>query len=187
VFVVFGAGGVGKGALVGRLLELRPGLWLSRSWTTRARRPGEPEDAYVFTDRGSFLARAEAGGFIEWNEFAGNGHFYGTPTLEPPPGHDVLLEIDLNGARQVKKRYPGAVLVLVVAPSSEVRAQRLRSRGDEEAAVRRRLELGEAEEAAGRLVADHVVVNDDLQRAASELAGIVDMHRERVAGTVSSP
>ena len=178
IFVVFGPGGVGKGTLVARLLQMRENLWLSRSWTTRPRRPGEAEDAYVFTDRERFLARVQAGGFLEWTEFAGNGHLYGTPTLEAPEGDAVVLEIEVDGARQVKAAYPHAVLVLVATPSREVQAERLRARGDDESEVRRRLVVGEQEEDVGRKMAAHVVVNDDLERAAEELAGIVDMHRK---------
>ena len=113
IFVIFGAGGVGKGTLVSRLLDLRDGLWLSRSWTTRPRRPSEPQDAYVWVSREQFVDRVASGGFVEWNEFAGNGHLYGTPTMEPPSGSDVVLEIDPQGALQVIKRYPDAVLILV--------------------------------------------------------------------------
>jgi guanylate kinase len=177
VFVVFGPGGVGKGTLVARLLELRDRLWLSRSWTTRARRAGERADAYVFATRQEFMERVGAHGFVEWTEFSGNGQLYGTPTLEPPPGYDVVLEIEVDGARQVKAQYPEAVLVLVVAPSREVEAQRLRARGDDEASVQRRLVVGAEEERAGRAMADHVVVNDVLEKAAVELAGIVDQYR----------
>lgn len=177
VFVVLGAGGVGKGTLVGRLLQLRPNLWLSRSWTTRLRRPNEPTDAYVFTDPETFLTRVEAGGFVEWTKFAANGHFYGTPTLTAPLGDDIVLEIEVQGAKQVKATYPDAVLVLVSPPSREVQAQRLRARGDDERDVLRRLEIGEQEEREGRAMAAHVVVNDDLERAAKELAGIVDAYR----------
>ena len=178
IFVIFGPGGVGKGTLVARLLQMRENLWLSRSWTTRPRRPGEAEDAYVFTDRERFLARVQAGGFVEWTEFAGNGHLYGTPTLEAPEGDDVVLEIEVDGARQVKAAYPHAVLVLVATPSREVQAQRLRARGDDEREVQRRLAVGEQEEDVGQKMAAHVVVNDDLERAAEELAGIVDVHRK---------
>ena len=85
VFVILGPGGVGKGTVVARLMELRDRLWLSRSWTTRPRRPSEPENAYVFATRDDFLARANRAA-CGWTEYAGNGHFYGTPTLEGPAG-----------------------------------------------------------------------------------------------------
>jgi len=186
VFVVFGASGAGKGAVVARLLELRGELWLSRSWTTRPRRPSEGEGAYVFTDKETFMERARADGFIEWNEYAANHELYGTPRLEPPVGQDVVLEIDLNGAKRVKEHYPGAVLVMVTAPSPQAREQRLRRRGDDPASIDRRLELGEQEDRAGRLVADHVVVNDDLEQAALEVASIVDKHRDLAGRAVSS-
>jgi guanylate kinase len=177
IIVVSGPGGVGKGTVVSRLLELDPHLWLSRSWTTRARRPGEPEDAYTFVDRDTFLERAKRGGFMEWTEFAGNGQLYGTPTVEPPPGHDALLEIELNGARQVKAGHPEALLILVVAPSREAQEARLRARGDNDEDIQRRLEVGEQEEKVGREMADEVVVNDDVERAAREVVGILDRYR----------
>jgi guanylate kinase len=178
LFVIYGPGGVGKGTLVSRLIACRDRLWLSRSWTTRARRPSEPETDYVFANRDDFMARVRAGGFVEWTEFAGNGHLYGTPTLEAPAGDDIVLEIEVDGASQVKARYPHAVLVLVVAPSTEAQAQRLRARGDDEASVQRRLAVGTDEERRGREMADHVVVNDEVDRATEELAGIVDKHRQ---------
>jgi guanylate kinase len=177
ILVVSGPGGVGKGSVVNRLLTLRPDVWLSRSWTTRGRRPGEPEDAYVFVDRDEFLARVEAGGFLEWTEFAANGRLYGTPTIERLEDRDVILEIELDGARQVKASHPDAVLVLIVAPSADEQAQRLRNRGDDEASVASRVAYGAEEERVGRDLADHVVVNDDVDRAAAELAGILDRHR----------
>lgn len=186
IFVVFGPGGVGKGTLVGRLLKLRPNLWLSRSWTTRPRRPGEAEDAYVFVDRERFLERARAGGFVEWTEFSGNGHLYGTPAIEPPPGHDVVLEIEVEGAKQVKSAYPDAVLVMVVAPSQQAQERRLEARGDAPADVRRRLEVGEREQQEGARMAAHVVVNDQVERAALELAGIVDHYRQARQGRGAS-
>jgi guanylate kinase len=171
-----GPGGVGKGTVVARVMQLAPDLSLSRSWTTRPRRPGEPEDAYVFVDRPTFESRVASGGFLEWNQFAANGALYGTPLIEPGE-RDVLLEIDLNGARQVKARHPDAVLIFVVAPSREIQEERLRRRGDDEASVERRLALGETEQGEGELLADHVVVNDDLDRAAAEVAGIIEAHR----------
>jgi len=178
IFVIFGAGGVGKGTLVARLTQLRDGLWLSRSWTTRPRRPSEPENAYVFATRQEFMDRVSAGGFVEWTEYSGNGRLYGTPTLEPTGGSDVVLEIDVDGASQVKQRYPEAVLVFISVPSVEVQAERLRRRGDDEASIEKRLLVGAEEERAGREIADHVVVNDDIERAAAELAGIIDASRQ---------
>ena len=189
LLVISGPGGVGKGTVVDRLLQRDPTLWLSRSWTTRAPRPGEPPDAYVFVEREAFMARVDAGAFIEWTEFPGNGRLYGTPTFDDDPGagefdteagvdgRDVVLEIELDGARQVKTRYPDAVLVLIVAPSTEHQRERLKRRGDDEDSVTRRVDLGAAEEALGRTLADHVVVNDDVDRAAEEVAGILDAHR----------
>lgn len=169
--MVCGAGGVGKGTLVAELVRRVPNLWLSRSWTTRARREGEPPDAYVFVDRAAFEGRVEAGGFYEWAEFLGN--LYGTPLPEPPAGDDVVLEIDIQGARQVAERDPEAVIVLLVPPSREEQARRLRGRGDDPAAAERRLTIAAEEEAEGRRLAHHVVVNDDLDRAVDEVAAIV--------------
>jgi guanylate kinase len=138
----------------------------------------ESETAYVFATRDQFMARVQADGFVEWTDFKGNGQLYGTPTLDAPEGHDIVLEIEIDGASQVKKLYPHAVLVLVVAPSDEAQAQRLRARGDDEASVQRRLAVGAAEERRGREMADYVVVNDDVGRATEELAGIIDQHRQ---------
>ena len=155
-------------------------LWLSRSWTTRARRPGEREDAYVWVDRPAFEAHAAAGGFLETNEFL--GRLYGTPRPDPPPGRDLVLEIDVNGAEQVRAAHPEAVVVLVVPPSEEVQAERLRGRGDTPEQVEARLALGREEIPRGRALADHVVVNDDLGRAVEEVAGIIAGHRARAQG-----
>lgn len=130
----------------------------------------------MFVDRPAFEAHRAAGGFLEWNEFPANHALYGTPVIEAGD-RDVLLEIELNGARQVKARYPDAVLIFIVAPSREVQEERLRQRGDDEASVTRRLDLGETERKEGEALADHVVVNDDLDRAAAEVAGIIDAHR----------
>lgn len=175
IVIVFGAGGVGKGTVVSRLLQLDPSLWLSRSWTTRARRPGEAPDAYEFVDREAFEERVAAQGFVEWTEFPGTGELYGTPTLEPPGGRDVVLEIEVDGAQQIKRHYPDALLILVVAPSAAVQEERLRARGDTETSVRRRLDVGREEERLGREIADYVVVNDEVDRVAREVAGI--LHR----------
>jgi guanylate kinase len=168
---------VGKGTIAAALVERVPRLWLSRSWTTRPPRPGEPPDAYVFVDDGTFEAHAAGGGFLESATVF--GYRYGTPRPDPPPGHDLLLEIDVQGATQVKAHDPGAVVVFVVAPSRAEQEARLRGRGDPPGAVARRLAMAEGEESAGRALADHVVVNDDLSRAVAEVAGIVEAERGR--------
>jgi guanylate kinase len=173
--VIVGPSGAGKGSIVNGLSAREPRLWLSRSWTTRPPRPGEPPDAYTFVDREAFLAHADAGGFVESAEVF--GHLYGTPTPDAPPGNDLLLEIDVQGAAQVRARRPDAVVILVAPPSREAQEARLRARGDDEALIRRRLAKADAEEEAGRLLADHVVVNDDLNRAIEEAAAIVESHR----------
>ncbi len=173
--MLIGPGGAGKGTVANRLVARDPGLWLSRSWTTRPRRPAEPADAYVFVDRPTFEARVADGGFLEWAEFL--GHLYGTPRPAPPPGCDVLLEIDLEGARQVVAQDPGALVVLLVPPSEAVQADRLRQRGDDEAHVAVRLAKGRQEERDGRQLAAHVVVNEDVDQAVAEVAGIVERTR----------
>jgi guanylate kinase len=150
-------------------------LWLSRSWTTRPRREGEPHDAYHFVDRETFEARAAAGGFLEWNSVF--DHLYGTPVPEPPADCDVLLEIDVQGARDVKAALPDAVVLLVLPPSRAVQQQRLRRRGDREDSIARRVAKADEEEAAGRALADHVIVNDDLERAIDDAVGILERHR----------
>ena len=175
IFVLFGPGGAGKGTVAARLVEADPRLWLSRSWTTRARRPGEPEDAYVFVDRPSFEAKAAAGGFFEWAEFLGN--LYGTPVPDPGLGLDVLLEIDLQGAIQVRALRPDATLILLLPPSPEVQAERLRGRGDDDDHVARRLAEGAEEERVGRQIADEVVVNDTVAQATADVASILELRR----------
>ena len=124
------------------------------------------------------------GGFLEWATIL--GEYYGTPTPEPPAGRDIVLEIDVQGARKVLKRCPGAYCVLVVAPSPQVQEQRLRSRGDSEEHIQRRIALGKLEQAAGLELASRVIVNDDLDRAVAELAEIVEEVR-RQGPPASSP
>lgn len=181
--MLFGPGGVGKGTVAEQLVATDPLLRLSRSWTTRARRPGEADDAYVFVDRPTFQAAIDAERFFEWAEFLGN--LYGTPVAEPGDGRDVLLEIDLQGARSVRSLRPDATLILLKAPSPDVQEARLRARGDNEAHIAERLRTGADEEKEGLVLADQVVVNHDIAQATAEVAGIVD--RYRVAARVGEP
>jgi len=175
VFVVSGPGGVGKDTIVGRLVAADPHLWPSRSWTTRTQRPGEPDDAYTFVDRERFERLVASGGFLEHAEYLGN--LYGTPTPTPPPGADVVLVIEVQGARQVLDLIPDAVMILIVPPSAEHQRARLERRGDSSDHVARRVAKAAEEEADGRRLAHHVVVNDDLDRAVAEVAGILEGYR----------
>lgn len=175
IFIVSGPGGVGKGTIVSALVARDRQLWLSRSWTTRHQRPGESASAYVFTDRASFERRIEEGGFLEWTSFLGN--YYGTPMPEPAPGRDVVLEIEVDGARQVKALHPEAVLIFLLPPSRAEQQRRLRGRGDPEDKVDERLQKAVDEEPVGLAIADHVVVNDDLERTLGEMMDIISSHR----------
>jgi guanylate kinase len=179
--VLIGPGGVGKGTVAAELVAHDPTLWLSRSWTTRAPRPGERErGAYVFVDRPAFEQAIAEGRFFEWAEFLDN--LMGTPVPDPPPGADVLLEIDVQGAEQVIAKRPDATVILLLPPSPEVQAERLAARGDGEDHIRRRVEVGHAEVARGQRIAAHTVINDDLGRAVAELRAIVDRTRSAARG-----
>ena len=175
ILVLSGPGGAGKGTVAARLVERDPGLVAEPVVDHAGPRPGESDDAYEFVDRARFEKRVADGGFLEWAEFL--GQLYGTPHPEPPPGRDVFLEIDLQGAAQVQRAHPEALIVLLLPPSPEIQAERLRRRGDDEAEVARRLEIGAREEKVGRALTPYVVVNDDVDRAVAEVAGILEAHR----------
>jgi guanylate kinase len=159
------------------LLDRDPTLWLSRSWTTRPQRDGEPSDAYVFTTRDTFEARLAAGGFLEWTEFL--GHLYGTPVPDADLDADIVLEIEVDGARQVREVHPDALLIFVLPPSRVEQERRLRERGDPEDRVAQRLKKAEDEEPIGLALSDEVIVNDDLPETVERLHAIIEKHRSR--------
>jgi guanylate kinase len=174
--IISGPGGVGKSTIANRLVARDQQLWLSRSWTTRERRHGESEDAYRFVTADEFRKHIAAGGFLEWTEFL--GHLYGTPLPEPTAGSDVVLEIEVDGAQQVKAQRPEAILIFVLPPTRSEQERRLRQRGDREDKVADRLRKAESEEPVGLELADHVLVNDNLDDTIEDLLRIVDGARQ---------
>ncbi|CAB4890010.1 unannotated protein [freshwater metagenome] len=177
VIVISGPGGVGKGTLVEALLRQDQRLWVSRSWTTRAPRVNESPDAYHFATREEFQERIDAGGFLEWTEFL--DYMQGSPLPQPPAGRDVLFEIDVQGAANVRDRYQDALLIFVDAPNRAVQEQRLRSRGDSEPRILQRLEKAHEEiERASHMDFIHLV-NDDLATSIQELQKLIEQHRSR--------
>ncbi|TMM03950.1 MAG: guanylate kinase [Actinobacteria bacterium] len=176
VFVITGPSGVGKGTLIRALLQRMPDLTLSVSATTRRPRPGETHgvDYWFLTDE-EFDRRVAAGDFVEWAEYSGRR--YGTLRSELDrvlaTGRPVVLEIEVQGARQVRKAMPEAVQVFIVPPSPEALRLRLVGRGtDPPDEVERRLRVAE-EEMAARAEFAHVVVNDRLEDAVERLSSIV--------------
>ncbi len=171
-----GPSGVGKGSVVAALRRRHPYVWLSVSVTTRPPRPGEVDGVdYHFVDRAAYEQLIGRGELLEHAEYAGNG--YGTPWRplreRLATGAPALLEIELQGARQVRSALAGAQLVFLAPPSWAELVRRLVGRGtDDEASVRRRLAVARTELAAEPEF-DVVVLNDDVGRAADELVALV--------------
>ena len=178
ILVVCGPGGVGKGTIIRRLVAADERLWLSRSWTTRPAVPASRRTPTPSSTGTRFSRRVAEGGFLEWATIL--GEYYGTPMPEPPEGRDVVLEIDVQGARQVLERRPDAYCVLIRAPSPR--------RAGAAPPVEGRLG-GAHRSAAWRSASwrrrrassspSHVVVNDDLDEAVRDLAGIVEEFRRQ--------
>jgi guanylate kinase len=175
--VLSGPSGVGKGTVVAAVRQSYPQIWVSVSCTTRPPRPDEREGVeYHFVTREQFARLVAAGDLLEWAEFAGN--LYGTPR-QPVLDHvaagvPALLEIELQGARQVRAAMPEAHLVFLAPPSWAELERRLSARGTEPAdVVTARLERARVELAA-EAEFDEVVVNDDVGRAAAELVRLIE-------------
>lgn len=182
VFIISAPSGSGKSTLVSGLLKAVPDLSFSISYTTRAPRGNErPGESYYYIDREEFEQRVARDEFLEYAEVFGN--YYGThrSTLDEAraKGRDLVLDIDVQGARQLKGRIPEAVSIFILAPSREVLEQRLRARSeDPEAVIQRRL-LEAAEEIRNYTAYDYVVVNHEVEDSVCELASVVRAERVR--------
>ncbi len=176
LLVVSGPSGVGKSSVVAALAQRMP-FHFSVSWTTRNRRPGEVDGVdYVFVSRGAFEEGIAAGNFLEWAEYS--GHLYGTPRAAVlahlDKGEHVLLDIENDGAGQVKRSYPQARLVFILPPSRDELERRLRSRGDtSDTDIARRLAVADTQIAEAEQNFDHLVVNRDIDTVADEIVSIL--------------
>ncbi len=184
VFLVVAPSGAGKSTLVNALLARDATIALSISYTTRAPRPGEVDGReYHFVSIDEFKERRARGEFLESAEV--HGHFYGTsrPWIEQrmQAGSDVLLEIDWQGARQVKQVFPHAVGIFILPPSIEALEQRLHKRGQDSPQVIARRLLAAGSEIAHAPEFDYVIINEDFDRALADLTAIVTAARLRYA------
>ena len=173
VVVLSGPGGAGKGAIARALVSADDDLDLSRSWTTRARRVDDAEDAYTFVSRAEFEANREADGFLEWNEFL--GELYGTPV--PSGARDLLLEIDVAGGRQVLARRSDALCLFVDAPDDDELRRRLLGRGDPPERADQRVAEAERERDEAERLGYVLVVNDHLPDTVAEVRRMVEAAR----------
>ncbi|MGH9665280.1 MAG: guanylate kinase [Bryobacteraceae bacterium] len=182
VFIISAPSGSGKSTLVSHILRSVPDLRFSISHTTRARRGQEKEgQSYHYITRPDFEARAAKGEFLEYAEVFGN--YYGTHRSEleraRAEGKDLVLDIDVQGARQLKEKIPEAVRIFVLAPSREILEQRLRARGeDSEAVIERRLREA-ADEIRNYREYDYVLVNRQVRESVETLASVVRAERVR--------
>jgi guanylate kinase len=182
LFVVAAPSGAGKSTLVNALLAQEPGIKLSISTTTRAPRPGEQHGReYFFTTPADFVARADAGEFLEWAEVHGN--YYGTSRLlveqEMKNGTDILLEIDWQGARQVRKQFPAAAGIFILPPSIAALEERLYKRGQDEPHVITKRLLAAGGEIAHAPEFEYAIINEEFNVALSEMSAIVRATRAR--------
>ena len=182
LFVISGPSGAGKGTLVARLVQAVDDVWPSVSVTTRDPRPGEVDGVqYYFVSDEEFQRLVDSDGLLEWAVYG--HHRYGTPRVPVEEhiakGDQVLLEIDVQGALQVKEKLPSAHLVFIEPPSLEVLEARLRGRGTEtEEAIEERLRTAKVE-LSQKMEYDSRFVNDDLDEAAAKLVAYVNEQAER--------
>jgi guanylate kinase len=182
LFIIAGCSGVGKGTLLKLFLEKNPNIKLSISATTRKPRTGEVDgENYFFISKEEFLESVNNNEFLEWAEFSGNR--YGTKksfvekTLNK--GIDLILEIEVKGAKQVKEKMPEAVSIFIMPPSVEELEERLRGRNTEdEEAIQKRLNEAKREIEAGKNF-DYQIINDDLEVALNNLQEIFDSERNK--------
>jgi len=182
LFMVVAPSGAGKSTLVNALLKQEPEIKLSISYTTRPPRPGEEHGReYYFTTADDFLKRQADGEFLEWAEVHGN--FYGTSRLmiadQISNGTDVLLEIDWQGAQQVKKQFSNAIGIFILPPSIAALEERLKKRGQDEPHVITRRILAAGGEIAHSPEFEYVIINQEFAVALSELTAIVKAARCR--------
>ncbi len=176
LFVISAPSGAGKTSLVNALLNINPQIDLSVSFTTRQPRPGEVNGKdYHFVSREQFLGMAERGEFLESAEVYGN--FYGTSqswiSQQNTKGRDILLEIDWQGAGQVRRLFPACITVFVLPPSLEALEQRLKGRGKDNGQVIAKRLAAVREDVSHVAEFDYVIINDDLNEALRELNAVV--------------
>ena len=181
VFVIAAPSGTGKTTICRKILERDPKLRLSVSHTTRKPRKGEVDGVdYHFVSSEVFRELRESGAFLEHAEYGGNAYGTSWQAIEGPleAGDDVVLEIEVQGAAQVRKRLPEACLIFLLPPSLEVLEDRLRRRGtDDESVIQRRMALVDRELEAAEIF-DYAIVNDDLERAVSEVLEVIHAVRD---------
>lgn len=182
LLVVSGASGAGKGTLCHALVQKRTDTWLSVSATTRKPRPGEVEgESYYFLEEAAFRSMIDEGGFIEWACFCDN--YYGTPKAcveeQLAAGRNVILEIEVQGAMQVRSEYPEAVFVFVMTPTWQELKKRLTGRGTEAAGViEQRLERARQEFSYIDKY-NYIVINDTIEQAAERFGAIIEAEKMR--------
>ena len=182
LIVISGPSGVGKGTVVDMLLKRLPGAVLSVSCTTRAPREGEKNGkSYFFISKETFLKMIDEGGFLEYSNHFEN--YYGTPRFfveqKLAEGCDVILEIDVDGAKHIRDEFPGALLLMITPPSREELVRRLRLRGTEdEVLIEKRLQRTDYEMSRSQFY-DYTVINDDLEQTVENILKILENRRKQ--------